>query len=369
MTQVRGWCPGAHRPMMSGDGLVVRVRPRAARLTLAQATGLARAAMAHGAGLLDLTNRANLQIRGVSEGAWPALLAELAALDLLDADPTLEGRRNILVAPNWVEGDDTSRLNGELAARLGELPDLPAKVGFAIDAGPRPVLTSVSADFRIERGGNRGLILRADGRALGAPLAPGTDVSRLIAMAEWFAATGARRMRDCADPLPRDLTGTAAHAPVRAPIMPGTHMLGMMAGLPFGQIAARDLLAALEAARPVALRLTPWRALILEGVAPQPLPGMVMDADAPELSAHACPGAPYCVQSSVETRALARTLALKVPGLHVSGCAKGCAHPGPAAVVLTGHAGAFDLALGARAGDPPLHRGLSAAQALAHFGA
>ena len=25
---VQGWCPGAHRPMMSGDGLVVRVRPR-----------------------------------------------------------------------------------------------------------------------------------------------------------------------------------------------------------------------------------------------------------------------------------------------------------------------------------------------------
>ena len=25
--EVKGWCPGAHRPMMSGDGLVVRVRP------------------------------------------------------------------------------------------------------------------------------------------------------------------------------------------------------------------------------------------------------------------------------------------------------------------------------------------------------
>ena len=25
---IQGWCPGALRPMMSGDGLVVRVRPR-----------------------------------------------------------------------------------------------------------------------------------------------------------------------------------------------------------------------------------------------------------------------------------------------------------------------------------------------------
>ena len=26
---VRGWCPGALRPMESGDGLIVRLRPRA----------------------------------------------------------------------------------------------------------------------------------------------------------------------------------------------------------------------------------------------------------------------------------------------------------------------------------------------------
>lgn len=354
---------------MSGDGLVVRLRPHAARLSLAQALGLARAAMAHGAGLLDLTNRANLQIRGVSEGAWPALLADLSALGLLDADPALEGRRNILIAPDWAPGDDGARIHAELVARLGDFPALPAKVGFAIDTGPRPILTEASADFRIERAGNRGLILRADGRALGLPLAPGSEVARLIDMARWFAETGARRMRDCTAPLPRALQGTAAHAPVRAPILPGAHGLGMVAGLPFGQIAAADLLAALDMAQPVALRLTPWRAMILEGAALQPLPGMVLDADAPELSAHACPGAPLCPQASVETRALARALAARVPGLHVSGCAKGCAHPGVAPVVLTGHDGAYDLALGARAGDPPVQAGLSAAAVLAHFGA
>jgi len=369
MSVVRGWCPGAHRPMMSGDGLVVRLRPHAARLTLPQAMGLARAAMAHGAGLLDLTNRANLQIRGVSEGAWPALLADLAALGLLDQDPALEGRRNILIAPDWIDGDDGARIHAELVARLGDLPALPAKVGFAIDTGPRPILTGASADFRIERAGNRGLILRADGRDLGLPLLPGREVDRMIEMARWFAGTGARRMRDCTVALPRDLQGTAAHAPVRAPILPGAHGLGMVAGLPFGQIAAADLLAALEVAQPPALRLTPWRALILEGAALQPLAGMVLEAGAPELAAHACAGAPFCPQASVETRALARALAPRVKGLHVSGCAKGCAHPGVAPVVLTGRAGGFDLARDARAGDPPLHAGLSPAAVLAHFGA
>ena len=29
---IKGWCPGALRPMQSGDGLVVRVRPFGGRL-------------------------------------------------------------------------------------------------------------------------------------------------------------------------------------------------------------------------------------------------------------------------------------------------------------------------------------------------
>ncbi|PIV75968.1 MAG: precorrin-3B synthase, partial [Rhodobacteraceae bacterium CG17_big_fil_post_rev_8_21_14_2_50_65_11] len=46
--RVHGWCPGALRPMMSGDGLVVRVRAPIGRLTQAQAAGVARLAGLHG---------------------------------------------------------------------------------------------------------------------------------------------------------------------------------------------------------------------------------------------------------------------------------------------------------------------------------
>ena len=49
-TIVRGWCPGAHRPMMSGDGPVVRIRPRLARLTRDQALGLCDVAEEFGSG-------------------------------------------------------------------------------------------------------------------------------------------------------------------------------------------------------------------------------------------------------------------------------------------------------------------------------
>ncbi|MEM8578629.1 MAG: hypothetical protein AAGF60_12320, partial [Pseudomonadota bacterium] len=55
---VKGWCPGAHRPMLSGDGLVVRVRPFAGSLSQAQALGLCDLAERFGSGALDLTSRA-----------------------------------------------------------------------------------------------------------------------------------------------------------------------------------------------------------------------------------------------------------------------------------------------------------------------
>ena len=99
--EAKGWCPGAYRPMMSGDGLVVRVRPTCARLTADQVVGLCEVADALGNGVIDLTSRANLQIRGVSEDNHAEVLQRLAALDLLRDDPALESRRNILISPFW----------------------------------------------------------------------------------------------------------------------------------------------------------------------------------------------------------------------------------------------------------------------------
>lgn len=60
---IKGWCPGALRPMLSGDGLVVRVRPHGGRLAATQAAGIAELAARHGNGLIDVTSRANLQVR------------------------------------------------------------------------------------------------------------------------------------------------------------------------------------------------------------------------------------------------------------------------------------------------------------------
>ena len=105
---VHGWCPGALRPMMSGDGLVVRVRAPLGRLTQDQAAGVAELAGRHGNGLIDVSARANVQIRGVSERDHETLLEALNELDLLPDDPDLEARRNILLPFDWRTGDASS---------------------------------------------------------------------------------------------------------------------------------------------------------------------------------------------------------------------------------------------------------------------
>src|ERR1700757_340309 len=117
---IKGWCPSALRPMPSGDGLVVRLRPRGGRLASAQAAGIAELSARQGNGLIDLTGRANLQIRGVSEESHGPLIEGLDRLGLIDADLQSENQRNVLVAPFWREGDDTEALAAELEQALAQ---------------------------------------------------------------------------------------------------------------------------------------------------------------------------------------------------------------------------------------------------------
>ncbi|WP_314372473.1 cobalamin biosynthesis protein CobG [Sphingomonas paucimobilis] len=368
---VKGWCPDAWRPMMAGDGLLVRVRPPLGRLTGPQVEGLCDAAIRHGNGQIDLTSRANLQLRGATDTSWPALLAELQALGLVDPDPVREGRGAILVNPDWSEDDDSHAVARELRARLAELPDLPGKVGVVIDAGTLPMLTDAPGDFRVERAATGGLLLRADGRATGVAVRRNDAAEALIRLAHWFVASGGakagRMARHCV-PLPAWASGDVPPASAAPPLRPGAHPMGAVYGLPFGRIAAGALGAfATEHRGPI--RLTPWRMLLAEGVVPRPAADMLLE-DAPILHVDACVGAPACPQASVETRDLAARLAPVIQGhLHVSGCAKGCARARAADWVLTGREGAFDLARNARAGDLPLHTGLSPERAVALLGA
>ncbi|MGN1287014.1 MAG: precorrin-3B synthase [Bradyrhizobium sp.] len=374
---IKGWCPGALRPMLSGDGLVVRIRPRGGRLDAAQAAGIAELAARHGNGLIDLTSRGNLQIRGVSEDGYPALIEGLAELGLLDTDSEIEAQRNILVTPFWTAADDTRPLAAELERALASASlDLPTKFGFAIDDGHERVLAGASADIRIERDRNRGLLVRADGAQLGLSVTRSEAVQIALALAEWFVASGGakgekRRMAAHVAggaSLAESLRGDAEPVPRSAEPVPGLYPIGAMVGVAFGQMPHQMLTHLAASAQ--ALRMTPWRMMLAEGMREMPRGvDFVSDPDDPALRVIACSGAPRCRDANADTRALASALARHIPPdarLHVSGCAKGCAHSGSADVTLVATHEGFDLIRHGTVRDAPILRGLTGAGIIAN---
>lgn len=358
--EVKGWCPGALRPMESGDGWVVRVRPHAGRLTQAQAAGIAALAARHGNGLIDLSSRANVQLRGVTPDSHAPLVQGLRDLGLIDAEAGAEARRNIVVSPLWTAGDGTAAIAGALAGMLAapDAPALPGKFGFALDTGPARVLAGVSADVFVTRTGPEAFVVHATGTPHGTPCDAAGAAGTAMALARWFIDTGgvtAGRGRMAAHLARAALPPVFRAAPVPpadTPPSPGAVAQGALVALAFGQMRA-DTLAALAALGP--LRVTPWRMLLVEGAALPDLPGLITRADDPLLRVVACTGAPGCNQALGPTRDLARHLAPHVPPaqvLHVSGCAKGCAHPGPADMVLTATTKGYTLAHHATAAAP-----------------
>ncbi|MBT5678570.1 MAG: cobalamin biosynthesis protein CobG [Marinovum sp.] len=365
----KGWCPGAYQPMQSGDGLIVRVRPRFARLNAKQALGLSQASQRFGNGTIDLTSRGNLQIRGISDTTYDTLMAELTELNLLDDAPEIEARRNILIAPDWAADDDTYTLTLALTRRLDALPALPTKFGFAVDTGSAPVLTTASADVRIERDLSGGLLLRADGATLGRPVCIETAVETALELAHWFvqAAKGQSvRMAQLLNtrPLPA-VWCQKAPAETRNALVPGPHPLGYVLGAAFGQIDACAFETLIRGSGATGVRLTPWRLFVLETSTSGPWQGFINHPEAAELNVSACPGAPACSAASVETRDLAYALSKRTSrSVHVSGCSKGCALPRKAEITLVGRAGKFDLVRNGCSWDQPERSDLSAADVL-----
>jgi precorrin-3B synthase len=366
---IKGWCPSALRPMLSGDGLVVRIRPRGGRLSAAQAQGIADLSARYSNGLIDLTGRASLQIRGVSVEGHAPVIAGLAQLGLIDADAELEAQRNSLVAPFWRDGDETEMLASELERALAVRPlGLPHKFGFAVDCGAERVLADAPADIRIERSVDCRLIVRADGAEEGHAVTAAEAVDVAISLANWFVASGGAkdgRGRMAAHiasgaKMPDAFAGDAAPAATIPQPRPGLDTTGALVGLAFGQLQSTTLkyLGSLAS-----MRLTPWRLILLESLREMPQhEHLVTRADDPRLRIAACTGAPACPEAKEETRALAAALAPHVPKdarLHVSGCAKGCAHPKCSELTLVGTADGFDLVRHGSARDAPALRRLS----------
>jgi len=118
-----------------------------------------------------------------------------------------------------------------------------------------------------------------------------------------------------------------------------------------GAMAELARLASIHGARSICP--VPDRALMLIGVSSENADalttaverlGFVVCAGDPRRRIAACPGAPACASGFIDARRLAAALAPQLAGLragiavHVSGCAKGCAHRASAALTVVGDA-------------------------------
>ncbi|MDT3380383.1 precorrin-3B synthase [Labrys neptuniae] len=411
--QVKGWCPGALRPMRSGDGLIVRVRLTGGELTPERAAALAEAARRFGNGLIDLTSRANLQMRGVRDETLQPLLDRLAELGLLDASAAAEQVRNVIASP--LAGLDPSApvdvqpLIRALELRLignDRFHSLPAKFGFLLDGGGVLSLDGVEADIALRAEDDAHFRLEAGGEALGRVRVE-EALEAALSVAERFLALrqpDERRMRDVVRriPLPSpegigtskrkclgstrsvgvgwEAEGVEVPTPPRPSADPpppgegkdqsrlaGPHAAGFFtAAAPFGRLDAHQLegLAGVAARHGATLRLTPWRSILLAPLAVDVTPevsslGLVVDPGDPRLAIAACPGSPSCLSGEAPAQADAGRLAPVLAGfvergasVHISGCAKGCARRAPASITLVGQGGRYGIAFDADSKAP-----------------
>jgi precorrin-3B synthase len=391
----QGWCPGALRPMQSGDGLIVRLRIIGGEITPALANALAQCAEDFGSGQIDVTSRANLQLRGVTDATLAPLQARLDALGLLDDDAAVESIRNILLGP--LAGIDPTALIdvrpfaealNERLKRDRALHALPGKFLFLIDNGGRLPLPTEKSDIAFvanTREGRNFFAVCLGGVDAGF-CAPDEmcDTAVRLALAFLDLRENESRMRDLvrrvgtAEVMRRAAVApslaTATSPPVRTQHILGLHQLGRKAalglGLPFGRIDALRLRRLAEAASESSglLRLSPWRAIFLVAEEIPPAltaklgdAGFVLDDAAPIRSVAACPGRPACLHGETDSRIdaarlapFARKLVADGIALHVSACAKGCAHAARATVTLVGRDGRYDVVIDGRTDGAPI---------------
>jgi ferredoxin-nitrite reductase len=139
-------CPGLFYGTPAQDGYLMRIRVPGGRLSQAQGQFLAQLLGNLGSGsapaLIQVTNRANLQVRGLDKAPPSEILQTLQHLGLAAVNPQVDHLRNLMASPTaGIDPQDlldTTPLVQALDAyiqRQPQLADLPAKFSIGIDGG------------------------------------------------------------------------------------------------------------------------------------------------------------------------------------------------------------------------------------------
>ncbi|MBZ9797988.1 precorrin-3B synthase [Mesorhizobium sp. ES1-4] len=400
----RGACPALSAPMQTGDGLLVRLNPVAGGpssggLSPKLLIEVAESALRHGNGIMEVTARGSLQIRGLTTESAALLAAEVDALGIAV-------RTGVPVETGPLAGVDPKEIADprRLAERIrvaiedaGLATRLGPKVAVIVDGGGQLAMDAVTADVRLVATrtdvGIQWCVSVAGDRQTARPLTvasedPARDIAvaalrmvaekgreahardlsdrQLVSLAGWQSFTPPSAVPDI---LAGEMAGTPeGGATERLPIglfpLSRFHALGI--GLPYGSMPADKIIGLAKSALALStteIRLAPGRALLFLGQpadANQSLQdvaaalGFIISPTDPRTRIAACPGTPACASGRIATRDIAEAIAAEGVDsldftLHVSGCAKGCAHPGPAALTLVGGENGAGLVVNATA--------------------
>jgi precorrin-3B synthase len=365
-THARGACPGLSAPMVTGDGLLVRLMP-AGPIPLDAFISLCQAAHTHGNGTMEISARGSLQVRGLTPLTAPRFAGAVAALDI----DLCEG---VPVLADPLPDDPAALINANsIAAALrravaGAGLSLAPKVSVVVDGGGCLSLDALFADIRLRAlatsEGPRFQLALAGEAASATPLgtiARDQAVDAVLALLTLIAAQGpeARAADILGAEASRSGNGTAPIRPRfdaigRHALKDAVFALGL--GLAFGHTRAETLVELARMAKTKGAdwaRPAPGRALLLGTLSEANATatkqaaaglGFVTEPSDPRRRIAACPGAPACAHGLIAARALAAEIARHVPlsgdgvAIHISGCAKGCAHPKPAPLTIVGTA-------------------------------
>ncbi len=385
-------CPGLLRIVQALDGGICRVKLPGGVLAASQARAIAEAAQRFASGVLELTNRSNLQIRGVRAESEQELIRSLLEANLgpsvLDADDV----RNLMLSPaaglDPQQHMDTRPLADALLALLqnnSALHVLSAKFAIQLDGGESLCMLEHPHDLWLRAlPGAPQLIFGLAGCPTDKPLgmvAAANAVQLVEAILLTFlecAGPEQSRMRQLLESIPADELVRRVQArlpfaispvavecqrqiPAAAPpigiIAQRQAELAMVAAsAPLGRISAEQLGAVAELAQRHAdgsLRLTPWQGLLIPNVqiheadnvlAALTQVGLLTNRAAPLPNLIACTGSAGCARGLADTKhdALALAACLQQhdahPQVHLSGCSRSCAaaHVAPFTLLAVG---------------------------------
>ncbi|UTI64108.1 hypothetical protein NBH00_22565 [Paraconexibacter antarcticus] len=396
-------CPGVLRLHAAADGALARVRVPGGRLTADGLEAIGTLATAHGNGLVEVTSRAGVQVRGLAESGATTAADLLFAAGLLPS-PEHDRVRNLLAPPlgprhpRALAGVDAGALAAALDAGLcadARLAELPGRFLFAVEDGSRTLGRHRADVALVALAGPKPLLrlyLAGAPTTLLTPVADGPAVALRAAHAfldllEGGAAaeaSGGRawRIADLPDGTARvatalggAMTGGAPLAAVRPLGVGRTEQADGRVALtvltPLGRIDAAALapLAALARARAAGdVRLATDRTLTLVDVDAAAAGdvagalgelGLVTVAGSGWAGLTACAGAGACVSALLDVRAAASERAAvrrpPDPAEHWAACERGCGTPAGPAVVVHARAGGGLTVTGAGApGTEPL---------------